>query len=101
MTGSSARSSRRPEQRGPSGVKDVESKIQVMLEYRELASQMRKEIPTLAETYPDRWVAMTPGGELFVGDSMDEILDVLDERRLRDGNVVIEFLASNPATLIL
>ena len=72
-----------------------------MLEYRELASQMRRKVASLTEQYPDQWAAMIPGGELFVADTMDELLTVLDEKNLRSGNVVIEFLDSNPTPLIL
>ncbi len=80
---------------------DTEAKIEHMLEYRELASQMRLRVASLTEQYPDQWAAMVPGGELFVAGTMDELLAVLDERGLRDGNVVIEFLDPDPRPLIL
>lgn len=79
----------------------TEAKIERMLEYRELASQMRRQVVSLTEQYPDQWVAMIPGGELFVAGTMDELVKVLDEKGLRDGNVAIEFLDSNPTPLIL
>ena len=82
-------------------VADVEAKIERMLEYRELASQMRRQVVSLTERYPDQWAAMVPGGELFVAGAMDELLTVLDEKGLRGGNVIIEFLDSNPTPLIL
>ena len=80
---------------------DTEAKIERMLEYRELASQMRRKVASLTEQYPDQWAAMVPGEELFVAGTMDELLAVLDEKGLREGNVVIEFLDSNPTPLIL
>ena len=80
---------------------DTEAKIQDMLEYRQLASQMRRQVASLTEQYPDQWAAMVPTGELFLAGSMDELLAILDEKGLRDGNVVIEFLDPNPAPLIL
>ena len=79
----------------------AEAKIELMLEYRELASQMRRQVASLTEQHPDQWAAMVPGGELFVAGTMDELLRVLDEKGLRDGNVVIEFLDSDPTSLIL
>ncbi len=82
-------------------VANVEAKIEMMLEYRELASQMRRQVVSLTERYPDQWAAMVPGGELFVSEAMDELLAVLDQKGLRDGNVVIEFLDSDPTPLIL
>ena len=80
---------------------DTEAKIEGLLEYRELASQMRRQVVLLTEQYPDQWAAMVPGGELFIAGTMDELLAVLDEKNLRDGNVVIEFLDSNPTPLVL
>lgn len=80
---------------------DTEAKIQDMLEYRQLASQMRRQVASLTEQYPDQWAAMVPTGELLLAGTMDELLAILDEKGLRDGNVVIEFLDSNPAPLIL
>ena len=82
-------------------VADVEAKIEMMLEYRQLASQMRRQVASLTEQYPDQWAALASGGGLFIAGTMDELLAVLDEKGLRDGNVVIEFLDSNPAPLIL
>ena len=80
---------------------ETEAKIQSMLEFSELASQMRREVGRLTEQYPYQWVAMVPGGELFMAGAMDELLAVLDEKGLRDGNVVIEFLDPSPTPLIL
>ena len=77
------------------------AQIEHMLEYRRLASRMRSEVASLTEKYPDQWVAMTAGGELIIGASMDEILAALDERGVRHENVVIEFLEANPATMIV
>ena len=75
--------------------------MEQMLEYRRLASQMRREIASLTEKYPDRWVAMTTDGELITGTSMDDILATLGERGVRHENVVIEFLEANPLTMIV
>lgn len=82
-------------------VADVEAKIEMMLEYRDLASQMRQQVVSLTERHPNQWAAMVPGGELFVAGTMDELVKVLDEKGLRDGNVAIEFLDSDPTPLIL
>ena len=77
------------------------AQMERMLEYRRLASRMRREIASLTEKYPDQWVAMTASGDLLAGDSMAEIIALLDEKGLRDESVVIEFLDANPVTLIV
>ena len=80
---------------------DTEAKIERMLEYRELASRMRRRVASLTEQHPDQWAAMVPGGELFVASTKDELLAVLDEKALLNGNFVIEFLDPDPTPLIL
>ena len=83
---------------------DTEAKIEDMLEYRQLASQMRRQVASLTEQYPDQWAAMVPTGELLSRPaSMDELLAILDEKGLRDGNLSsFEFLRiQSPAPLIL
>ena len=80
---------------------DTQAKIEDMLEYRRLASQMRRRVASLTEQYPDQWAALTAGDELFIAGTMEELLAVLDEKGLRDGNVAIEFLDANPTPLIL
>ena len=77
------------------------AQMEQMLQYRRLASRMRREIASLTEKYPDQWVAMTTGEELIIGASMDEILAALDERGIQHENVVIEFLEANPVTMIV
>ena len=91
--------SRRKEPAPRSG--DVQEKVEDMLEYRQLTSRIRQEIESLTEQYPNQWVAMVPDGGLFVAGALDELLAVLDKRGLRDVNVVIEFLESNPTPSIL
>ena len=78
---------------------DVETKVEGMLEYRQMVSRMRQEIELLTEEHPNQWVAMAPDGGLFVASTMEELLAELDKRGLRDVNVVIEFLDYNIATL--
>ena len=80
---------------------DTEAKIALMLEFKELAARMRREYPSLKKQYPDHWAALVPSGEMFFAGSMDELLAILDEKGLRDANVVIEFLDPNPRSVIV
>lgn len=83
------------------GDEETEAKIALMLEFKELAAQMRREVPSLKKRYPDQWVALVPGGELFAAESMDDLLAILDEKGLRDANLVVEFLDTNPRSVIV
>ena len=80
---------------------DTEAKIALLMEYRKLAEWVWRETPSLKKQYPDHWVALAPGGELFAAKSMDELLTVLDEKGLRDANVFIEFLNTNPRSVMV
>ena len=80
---------------------DAEAKIALMLEYRKLAEWTWRETPSLKKQYPDQWVAVAPGGALFAADSMDELLAILDEKGLRNANVFIEFLDTDPRPIIV
>lgn len=77
------------------------AQVEKMLEYRRLASRMRREAASLTEQYPDQWVAMAANGELLVRSSMDDLLAAMDEKGMRAETVVIEFLEANPATMIV
>ena len=77
------------------------AQIERMLEYRRLASRMRREIAALTEQYPNQWVAMDADGKLLLGNSMDELLTAMAERRVSNENVVIEYLDADPAMMIL
>ena len=72
-----------------------------MDEYQGIVLRMRKERPRLASSYPDKWVAMGREGLLAVGDSMDQVLAQVEARGARGGDVVIEFMDTDPPLLIL
>ena len=61
-------------------------------EDREVSARMARESASLRELYPDKFAAMAPGGELVIGDDMEEILRGLDEKGVPRGRAVIEFL---------
>ena len=80
---------------------DTEAKIALLLEYRQLAEWTWRETPSLKKRYPDQWVAVAPGGELFAAASMHELIADLDAKGLRDANVFIEFMDTDPRPAIL
>ena len=72
-----------------------------MREYQQLASRVRNEIGALREQYPDKWVAVGTGGVLVAGDTLAEVVSTLGAKGMRDENVIIEFLETDPPMLIL
>ena len=72
-----------------------------MDEFHSAASRMRRERPTLMNDHPNKWVAMGPDGVLAIGHSFDSVLVELDSRRETGTEFVIDFLNTDPPTLIL
>ena len=63
--------------------------------------RMYRELPALLEQYPDQWVAMDEDGIAAVADSQDNLLAVLATKGLYAGDLVIEFLNTEPEVWIL
>ena len=75
--------------------------VEEMREYHEIVLRMRRERAALTEEHPDKWVAMGKSGVLAIGDSMDDVLYEVESRGIRGGDIVIEFLDTDPPLLIL
>ena len=58
--------------------------------------RMYRELPALLEQYPDQWVAMAEDGIAAVADSQDNLLKALADKGLYAGDLVIEFLNTQP-----
>lgn len=78
----------------------LEAFVESMREYRELHLRLIREVPSLKEQYPDKWVGMGPGDLLVIGNSLEEALAQLDEKGVRRDSA-IEFLNTNPMRMIL
>ena len=64
---------------------------------RRLNLEMR---PELLEKYPDKYVGITRGGNLVIGDSMEELVAQADELGER-GNMAWEFLNTEPRARVV
>ena len=79
----------------------VDALVAKMNEFHEVVDLMRKERARLMDEYPDQWVAMGKGGVVVVGNSIDGVLKKADAQGMKRGEVVIEFLETDPPLLIL
>ena len=70
-------------------------------QFQRAADRMFNERETLTEKHPDKWVAMGKDGPLAIGDSLDEVIEEVESQGMRAGEVMIEFLDSDPPVLIL
>lgn len=67
----------------------------------ELVSRFFGQIESLAQQYPDKFVAMGPGDVLVVGDSAEEIIRRLDEKGVPRGAAIVQFLDVESPPLVL
>lgn len=70
-------------------------------ERRELSSRMFREAESLRQQYPDKFVAIAPGDVLVVGDTLEEVMQSLDEKGIARGQAVIDFLDVNSGPLVV
>ena len=55
----------------------------------------------LVGKYPDQWVAFTANGTLVAAETVDELIEKLDRKGLRGGDVAIRFMATTRRRMIL
>ena len=70
-------------------------------EFHQAVTRMWTERDSLVERHPRKWVAMSKDGVVSVGDSIEEVLFVVEDRNIGSSEVVVEYLDPNPSTLIL
>ena len=51
--------------------------------------------------HPDQWVAIGHEGVERSAGTLDELLNLVDTQRVRDGDLILEYLAVNPPRLML
>ena len=69
--------------------------------FRELAINVESRRSELLSEYPDQWIAVSRDGVVATADSMDELFDLLREKRIRKEEVYHDFLDTTPRTLLL
>ena len=70
-------------------------------EFQQAVTRMWTERGSLVEKHPNKWVAMSENGVVSIGDSIEEVLLVVEDRNISSSEVVVEYLDPNPETLIL
>ena len=65
-------------------------------EYWGVWEQMQKQIKSLTEKHPDKWIAMSKEGIIAIGDDIEEVLAVVDDRGISRNVVVTEFMDTDP-----
>ena len=57
--------------------------------------------PRLIDEYPDRWIAVFRGAVRADGDTLEEVLEEIDEARIPRSDLIIRFIEREPRTYIL
>ena len=69
--------------------------------YMERYRRMVARGPELLEKYPDQWIGITPDETLVVGNSLAEVMELLDQVGANHGGSIVEFLNTKPRKLKL
>ena len=74
---------------------------EAMREYKARHRRVFDQWPALLANYPDQWIGVAPDETLVVGDSMAEVLALLDQAGAKRGESIVEFLNTKPRRLKL
>jgi len=74
---------------------------QSLAEFREVNRRMDRERTTLTVKHPNKWVLMGKDGPLAFGDTFEEVREYARANGLGNPHVVIEYLDTDPPTMIL
>ena len=76
--------------------------VKAMLdEHTRLSSCVKDRIASMPAVEQDLWVGMGSDEVLVSGESLPDIMDMLEQRGMADGTVVVEFLSADPTVLVL
>ena len=69
--------------------------------FRQTAMLLSSRYPRLIERYPDQWIALHSGSVRAHGDSLDAVLQEIDEKGLNRDQTIVRFIQKDSQTLIL
>ena len=69
--------------------------------YRRQAGLMVALRKELTDRYPNKWVAMSDDDVVCVGDTLKDVLAELDRKGISRGDAVVEYLDTEPRSMIL
>ena len=70
-------------------------------DFREAVNRLWDERDLLIENHPNKWIAMSKGVVVSVGDSIEEVVSATEAKGVSTADVIVEYLDPNPETLIL
>ena len=80
---------------------DVAAVKAMLDEHARLLSCVKARIAAMPTVEQDLWVGMGSDEVLVSGESLPDVMDLLEERGMIDGTVVVEFLSADPTVLVL
>ena len=70
-------------------------------DFRKAVNRLWTERESLIENHPNMWVSMGKDGVVTIGDSIEEVVSATEVKGVSTADVIVEYLDSNPETLIL
>jgi Family of unknown function (DUF5678) len=69
--------------------------------FSESAQIFSSDVHRLIDSYESKWVAVRKGGVLAVADSLEELTEQIEHKRIPRSETLIRFIDREPKTLIL
>ena len=85
----------------PGALTDVATVKAMLDEHASLSSCVKDRIAAMPAAEQNLWVGMRSDEVLVSGESLTDVMDLLEERGMIDGTVVVEFLSADPTVLVL
>ena len=74
---------------------------QSLRKFQRAARVLSSNQPRLIDEYPDQWVAVNDSNVVAHGDTLDTVLQQVDEKGVHRSDVIVRFLERTQRTLIL
>ncbi len=69
--------------------------------FQKSACVLSENHPRLIDEYPDKWVAVANDAVMASGDTLEQVLTLIDDRNISRADVIIRFIERTQRTLIL
>lgn len=72
-----------------------------LTKFRRDVTLLAQQRPKLTKKHPNKWIAFYNGNVLFIADTLDDLLQLVDKEGLPRDKVVTQFLSTQKRIMIL
>jgi len=74
---------------------------QELAKFRRDVTLLAQQRPNLVKKHPNKWIAFYDGKVVFIADTLEELLQIVDKEGLPRDRVVTQFLSTEKKIMIL